>query len=302
MEEKEFIKISNRCLILCHDLAGKSRVKSEVVELLVKDVFKKIPIDNFESTCNSLRLNISNLTKSEQDAFEEGLEIFLRRHFGLSKKCIACKNEISVNAKECPKCGQTQTNESQKDIAWLQIRENNEFWKAIDPNIFFSFNADRRDIIKFANSKSFIKFLKPNSKSFFLKKRLIFDLENNLVEKENLILEAKAKQNEFYFAYKLTSIDTENLKIITIDDYKSLFENKGFLEYIITDNCEQAEDFVSSDTEIILLDEDFENLKLYEQEYSRAAYLNFNRYENLSEKFINRKKKENKNGINSTIY
>lgn len=294
MEEKEFIKISNRCLSLCYDLASKSKDKNKVVELVVKDVFKKIPTDNFESTCNSLRLNISNLTKPEQDAFEEGLEIFLRRHFGLSKKCIACKNEISVNAKECPKCGQTQTNESQKDIAWLQIRENNEFWKAIDPNIFFSFNADRRDIIKFANSKSFIKFLKPNSKSFFLKKRLIFDLENNLVEKENLILEAKAKQNEFYFAYKLTSIDTENLKIITIDDYKSLFENKGFLEYIITDNCEQAEDFVSSDTEIILLDEDFENIKLYEQEYSRAAYLNFNRYENLSQKFINRKKKENK--------
>ena len=294
MEEKEFIKISNRCLSLCYDLAGKSKDKSEVVELLVKDVFKKIPTDNFESTCNSLRLNISNLTKPEQDAFEEGLEIFLRRHFGLSKKCIACKNEISVNAKECPKCGQTQTNESQKDIAWLQIRENNEFWKAIDPNIFFSFHTDRREIIEFTNSKSFINFLKPNSKSFFLKKRLIFDLENNLVEKENLILEAKAKQNEFYFAYKLTSIDTENLKIITIDDYKSLFENKGFLEYIITDNCEQAEDFVSSDTEIILLDEDFENIKLYEQEYSRAAYLNFNRYENLSVKFINRKKKEKK--------
>ena len=73
-----------------------------------------------------------------------------------------------------------------------------------------------------------------------------------------------------------------------------MFENKGFLEYIITDNCEQAEDFVSSDTEIILLDEDFENIKLYEQEYSRAAYLNFNRYENLSVKFINRKKKEKK--------
>ena len=111
--------------------------------------------------------------------------------------------------------------------------------------------------------------------------------------KENLILEAKAKQNKFYFAYKLTSIDTENLKIITIDDYKSLFESKGFLEYIITDNCEEAEDFVSSDTEIILLEED-EIIKLYEQEYSRAAYLNFNRYENLSEKFINRKKKEKK--------
>lgn len=72
-----------------------------------------------------------------------------------------------------------------------------------------------------------------------------------------------------------------------------MFESKGFLEYIITDNCEEAEDFVSSDTEIILLDED-EIIKLYEQEYSRATYLNFNRYENLSEKFINRKKKEKK--------
>ena len=291
MEEKEFIKISNRCLTLCYDLAGKSKDKSKVVELLVKDVFKKIPIDNFKSTCNSLRLNISNLTVPEQDVFEEGLEIFLRQHLGVSKKCIACKNEISVNTKKCSKCGQTQT--SEKEILWLQIRENNEFWKAIDPNIFFSFHTDRREIIEFTNSKSFINFLKPNSKSFFLKKRLIFDLENNLVEKENLILEAKAKQNKFYFAYKLTSIDTENLKIITIDDYKSLFESKGFLEYIITDNCEEAEDFVSSDTEIILLEED-EIIKLYEQEYSRAAYLNFNRYENLSEKFINRKKKEKK--------
>ena len=301
MEEKEFIKISNRCLSLCYDLAGKSKDKNKVVELLVKDVFKKIPTDNLMSTCDSLRLNISNLTEPEQDAFEEGLEIFLRQNFGVSKKCIACKNEIRVNAKNCPKCGQTQTSESQKEIAWLQIRENNELWKAIDPNIFFSFHIDRREIIEFTNSKSFINFLKPNSKSFFLKKRLIFDLENNLVEKENLILEAKAKQNKFYFAYKLTSIDTENLKIITIDDYKSLFESKGFLEYIITDNSEEAEDFVSSDTEIILLDED-EIIKLYEQEYSRAAYLNFNRYENLSEKFINRKKKENKNDTNSTIY
>ena len=85
MEEKEFIKISNRCLSLCYDLAGKSRVKSEVVELLVKDVFQKIPTDNFSSTCNSLRLNISNLTGSEQDAFEESLEIFLRQHFGVPK-------------------------------------------------------------------------------------------------------------------------------------------------------------------------------------------------------------------------
>jgi len=85
MEEKEFIKISNRCLTLCYDLAGKSKDKSKVVELLVKDVFKKIPTDNFESTCNSLRLNISNLTKLEQDAFEEVLEIFLRQHFEVPK-------------------------------------------------------------------------------------------------------------------------------------------------------------------------------------------------------------------------
>ena len=85
MEEKEFIKISNRCLSLCYDLAGKSKDKNEVVELLVKDVFKKITINNFESTCNSLRLNISNLTKPEQDAFEEGLEIFLRQLFGVPK-------------------------------------------------------------------------------------------------------------------------------------------------------------------------------------------------------------------------
>ena len=85
MEEKEFIKISNRCLTLCYDLAVKSKDKSKVVELLVKDVFKKIPTYNFSSTCNSLRLNISNLTKPEQDAFEEGLEIFLRQHFGVPK-------------------------------------------------------------------------------------------------------------------------------------------------------------------------------------------------------------------------
>ena len=44
MEEKEFIKISNRCLTLCYDLAGKSEDKSKVVELLVKDVFKKIVV------------------------------------------------------------------------------------------------------------------------------------------------------------------------------------------------------------------------------------------------------------------
>ena len=30
------------------------------------------------------------------------------------KKCPACKNEISVNAKKCPKCGQPQTKERQK--------------------------------------------------------------------------------------------------------------------------------------------------------------------------------------------
>ena len=85
MEEKEFIKISNKCLTLCYDLAGKSEDKSKVVELLVKDVFKKIPTDNLMSTCDSLRLNISNLTEPEQDAFEEGLEIFLRQHFGVPK-------------------------------------------------------------------------------------------------------------------------------------------------------------------------------------------------------------------------
>ena len=70
---------------MCYDLAVKSKDKSKVVELLVKDVFKKIPTDNFESTCNSLRLNISNLTKLEQDAFEEVLEIFLRQHFEVPK-------------------------------------------------------------------------------------------------------------------------------------------------------------------------------------------------------------------------
>ena len=85
MEEKEFIKISNRCLSLCYDLAGKSKDKNKVVELLVKDVFQKITTDNFSSTCNSLRLNISNLTKPEQDVFEEGLEIFLRQHFRVQK-------------------------------------------------------------------------------------------------------------------------------------------------------------------------------------------------------------------------
>ena len=37
------------------------------------------------------------------------------------KKCPACKNEISVNAKKCPKCGQPQTNESQKAIVILII-------------------------------------------------------------------------------------------------------------------------------------------------------------------------------------
>ena len=34
MEEKEFIKISNRCLTLCYDLACKSKDKSKVVELI----------------------------------------------------------------------------------------------------------------------------------------------------------------------------------------------------------------------------------------------------------------------------
>ena len=85
MEEKEFIKISNRCLSLCYDLAGKSKDKSEVVELLVKDVFQKIPTHNFASTCNSLRLNISSLSQGEKDVFEEALEIFLRQHFGVPK-------------------------------------------------------------------------------------------------------------------------------------------------------------------------------------------------------------------------
>ena len=37
------------------------------------------------------------------------------------KKCPACKNEISVNSKKCPKCGQTQTSESQKEIVILII-------------------------------------------------------------------------------------------------------------------------------------------------------------------------------------
>ena len=37
------------------------------------------------------------------------------------KKCPACKNEIRVNAKNCPKCGQTQTSESQKAIVILII-------------------------------------------------------------------------------------------------------------------------------------------------------------------------------------
>ena len=36
------------------------------------------------------------------------------------KKCLACKNQISVNAKKCPKCGQ-QTSESQKAIVILII-------------------------------------------------------------------------------------------------------------------------------------------------------------------------------------
>ena len=37
------------------------------------------------------------------------------------KKCPACKNEISVNSKKCPKCGQPQTSESQKAIIILII-------------------------------------------------------------------------------------------------------------------------------------------------------------------------------------
>ncbi|MCT7486553.1 hypothetical protein N5T98_07265 [Aliarcobacter cryaerophilus] len=37
------------------------------------------------------------------------------------KKCLACKSEISVNAKNCPKCGQPQTSESQKAIVILII-------------------------------------------------------------------------------------------------------------------------------------------------------------------------------------
>ena len=37
------------------------------------------------------------------------------------KKCLACKSEISVNAKKCPKCGQPQINESQKAIVILII-------------------------------------------------------------------------------------------------------------------------------------------------------------------------------------
>ena len=37
------------------------------------------------------------------------------------KKCLACKSEISVNAKKCPKGGQPQTSESQKAIVILII-------------------------------------------------------------------------------------------------------------------------------------------------------------------------------------
>ena len=37
------------------------------------------------------------------------------------KECIACKNQISVNAKNCPKCAQPQTNGSQKAIVILII-------------------------------------------------------------------------------------------------------------------------------------------------------------------------------------
>ena len=37
------------------------------------------------------------------------------------KKCLACKSEISVNAKKCPKCGQLLATESQKAIVKLII-------------------------------------------------------------------------------------------------------------------------------------------------------------------------------------
>ena len=37
------------------------------------------------------------------------------------KKCPACKNEISVNAKRCHKCGHQQVSESQKAIVILII-------------------------------------------------------------------------------------------------------------------------------------------------------------------------------------
>ena len=37
------------------------------------------------------------------------------------KECIACKNQISVNTKRCPKCGHQQVSESQKAIVILII-------------------------------------------------------------------------------------------------------------------------------------------------------------------------------------
>ena len=37
------------------------------------------------------------------------------------KKCLACKNQISVNSKKCPKCGQPQTKKRKKAIVILII-------------------------------------------------------------------------------------------------------------------------------------------------------------------------------------
>ncbi|MFW2578774.1 hypothetical protein [Aliarcobacter butzleri] len=85
MEEKEFEKISDRCLILCYDLVGRSKKKSEVVELLVQDVFEQIPTENFSIICNDLRRNIGSLTQEEKDTFEEALEFFLRKFFKMPK-------------------------------------------------------------------------------------------------------------------------------------------------------------------------------------------------------------------------
>lgn len=81
MEEQEFKIISDRCLILCYDLVGRSKKKSEVVELLVQDVFEQIPTENFTITCNDLRRNIANFSQEENDVFEEALEFFLRKFF-----------------------------------------------------------------------------------------------------------------------------------------------------------------------------------------------------------------------------